>query len=212
MPRGRGRGRVAGRGKARGKAKAGPKARATARRASANERRDARRVALRSLNTLATEVGARAISVKRAKPTQVEGLVRLLQRRVGLGEQHERLRAAVNSWVDNGGEFSVPVEPAPETPEEHAPIARHRPLLAGFRLESKAFMLTYQNEALPEPMQVRTSPFAGRAGGHGQRVRVDQHPADRGTRQGRTQKGGHTASSPPCEGRGVTRTVSPPSG
>ena len=123
------------------KAKARPRARIVA----ANERRDSRRAAVRELNGFAKETGARPVSAKTATAKEIEGLVRVLQRRMQTDEQAARLRATVESWVRHGGSFSVPLENAPDPEAPPAPLEQHRLLLRGFRLESKAFTLTFNS-------------------------------------------------------------------
>ena len=138
-----------GRATTKAKAKAGAKrkARGRARVQKANTRKRARQTALQDINTLAREVGARPVPVKSATCDEVEVLVRVLQRRFATAEQAPRLREPVQVWLSNGGRFSVPLEDA-VAPDLDAPaVARHRLLLPGYRLQSKAFMLTY-NSAL----------------------------------------------------------------
>ena len=131
--------------KAKTKVMAKSKAKARLRILSANGRRDSRRAAVRELNGFAEETGARPVSAKTATAKEIEGLVRVLQRRMQTDEQAARLRATVESWVRHGGSFSVPLENAPDPEAPPAPLEQHRLLLRGFRLESKAFMLTFNS-------------------------------------------------------------------
>ena len=130
--------------------------------ASSNARCRERRQAVTLLNGLATELGLRAIGAK-AAAAQVEALVRLLDKRCQTDGRPERLREAVAKYLDNGGRFSVPLLPAPTATTASAstmpgdadgdappPLARHRLLDEGFRLESKAFMLTYNSRAFAQ--------------------------------------------------------------
>ncbi len=137
---------------------------AAAKRASwnafSNERSLARRSAVKLLNGLAAELGFRQVPLKSAAG-RVEALVRLLEPRCQCGDYPARLATAVADYVGNGGVFSVPVLTAPTaSPADAAedrtdvpggdaggtfPVARHRVLDEGFRLESKAFMLTYNS-------------------------------------------------------------------
>ena len=102
-----------GRGKAKAKAKG--QAKATAARTPAhNQCRDRRRAAVRMLNTYAEEAGALPIAAKTATGEEVECLVRVLQRRMTTDDQAARLRATAETWLRNGGRFSVPLEDALE--------------------------------------------------------------------------------------------------
>ena len=133
---------------AKAKAHAKAKAKARARRvASHNQRRDRRRAAVRELNAFATGVGHRPICAKTATAADVERLVRVLQRRMPTDDQVAQLRAVAEDWQRHGGRFSVPLEDAPDATALAAPISQHRVLLRGFRLESKAFMLTFNSPA-----------------------------------------------------------------
>ena len=111
----------------------------------ANTRKRARQTALLDINVLAREVGARPVLVKCATRDEVESLVRVLQRRFETAEQAPRLREPVQRWLDHGGQFSVPMEEAAAPDLDPPAVARHRLLLPGYRLQSKAFMLTYNN-------------------------------------------------------------------
>lgn len=73
--------------------------------------------------------------------------MRVLQRRMSTEDQAARLRATAEAWVCHGGRFSVPLENAPDAEAPPATIGQHRVLLRGFRLESKAFMLTFNSPA-----------------------------------------------------------------
>ena len=136
--------------RARGKAKAlaaTAKAKAKARTARVlhNQRRDRRRAAVRALNAFAEEAGARPVPAKTATAEDVEQLVRVLQRRMSTEEQAARLRATAEAWVRHGGHFSVPLENAPDPEAPVPPLGQRRLLLRGFRLVSKAFMLTFNS-------------------------------------------------------------------
>jgi hypothetical protein len=129
---------------------------------AANARAKARREAVSSLNRLAQDVGVKSIKVK-ADSAAVEKHVRLLDGRCQSGDLPARLRAAVEAYVSNGGRFSVPVSLLP--PDDAADgsdaadcgdggedgplscLSRHRVLDDGFRLESKAFMVTYNSRS-----------------------------------------------------------------
>ena len=107
--------RISGKAKARGKALAAGKAKAkafAAERLAHNRRRDQCRAAVRELNAFAAQVGANPVPAKSASAEQVEGLVRVLQRRMVSAEQAARLRATTETWLRHGGRFSVPLEDA----------------------------------------------------------------------------------------------------
>ena len=126
--------------KARSRARA--KARPAQRVANGNDRRGRRREAVRALNGLCSEVGLghAVVDAKAAESAAVESLVRLLERRDLSGGRLDRLRAAAKAFLDNGGVFAAEVATEANT----APVVlRHKVLALGFKLKSKAFMLTY---------------------------------------------------------------------
>ena len=116
-----------------------------ARVATSNARRDRRREACRALNQLANElgVGHAGLDAKEASGSEVERLIRLLERRVREDGPLERLRGAAKAFADNGGELSAEVvsEEASLSPF----VPKHRVLASFFKLKSKAFMLTYNS-------------------------------------------------------------------
>ena len=79
--------------------------------ATSNARRDRRREACRALNQLANElgVGHAGLDAKEASGSEVERLIRLLERRVRKDGPLERLRGAAKAFADNGGELSAEV-------------------------------------------------------------------------------------------------------
>ena len=107
--------------------------------------------------------GFKRICAKTAAPG-VEALAGLLEPRCQTEDLPARLRAAVVSYVDNGGVLSMPVLAAPVAGDEPAaeceagdagcdaptPVLRHRLLEQGFRLNSKAFMLRFNYCAFTE--------------------------------------------------------------
>ena len=113
------------------------------------QRRGARRAALAGLNTLAEEVGAaRAqVDVKTASAEQVEHTIRILEPRCPGPPLSTRLRTLVEQWVANGGTLQVELAPPPDL-DSPAVLPRHKVLAPEFRLQSKAFMLTYNSRAL----------------------------------------------------------------
>jgi hypothetical protein len=147
------------------KAKSNAKAKAKTKTApkwstNGNARSMLRRKALGSLNKLAEEIGATTISAKTAKAKRVEKLIKVLQRRLAAPTDVERLREAALSWVANGGRLegklliaptSCTGDDAPDVEEATegtlAFVPRHKVLVSGFRLRSRAFMLTYNSKA-----------------------------------------------------------------
>ena len=142
-PRGNGRAGARARGRAGGRAQGQPLRDAAA---VSNARKAQRKAAVHELNVMAAEVGLRSASVKRLRAAEVEQLARALQRRMRRAVEAARLRRTLAAWVANGGTLSVPVLDAedPET-QPRSPLDGHRVLGRGFRLESKAFMLTYNS-------------------------------------------------------------------
>ena len=137
--------------------------------AVSNARKAQRKAAVHELNVMAAEVGLRSASVKRLRAAEVEQLARALQRRMRRAVEAARLRRTLAAWVANGGTLSVPVLDAedPET-QPRSPLDGHRVLGRGFRLESKAFMLTYNSGhftpgAWPD-FETFTADLAGRLG------------------------------------------------
>jgi hypothetical protein len=111
---------------------------------------------VRDLNTLATKYGLSTIPVKTiGRPCQK--LIQRLQTRCSDGATTALLRDAARRWQANGGFLdAVIIDPEPlaggsdfECEEEGAPfvLPRHKVLQASFRLESKAFMLTYNSKS-----------------------------------------------------------------
>jgi len=86
----------------RAKAKAKAKAKARAQRAAqveaSNERRDRRVAAVRELNRLAAEVGAKPVNRHRPTAAKVETLVRVLQRR----SPHQKNKSAYDTASPGG--------------------------------------------------------------------------------------------------------------
>ena len=141
--------------KARRVRRPAPKPKAKAWVQTSNARQRERRTALALLNELADDVGVRKIRAK-SKAVAVEQFVRILEKRCHTDDRHERLRAAVELYTENGGVFSVPLETAPDIPSytdmqedgecsDIPHVQQHRVLQAGFRIKSKAFMLTFNS-------------------------------------------------------------------
>ena len=126
---------------------------------ASNARTLRRRGAVRLLNGLAEELGAKPVKLK-APSIAVEALVRVLDPRCQTDGFPARLRSAVTKYLDNGGKFSAPLLPATAAAaatvegtmcdtdgDAPPPLTRHRLLEDGFRLESKAFTLTYNSRS-----------------------------------------------------------------
>ena len=129
--------------KASGKASAKAKAQAKALLVK-NARRDRRRAACKSLNELAGKLHvsvSNQVDAKNASATDVEDLVKLLEKRVQTEADVASLRSSVEVYLANGGLFKAPLL----DPDEVLPakVGGHRVLRPGFELKSKAFMLTY---------------------------------------------------------------------
>ena len=109
-------------------------AQAKAARRRLNEKRDGRRAALSDLNALAEEVGAAVAQVdaRAAPPEQVERTVHFLEGRCQQPALAARLRAAVQKWVDNGGQLQGRLTPAPDLSSLPA-LFKHRVLQPEFR-------------------------------------------------------------------------------
>ena len=114
--------------------------------AEKNTRRHARRAACRSLNELARKLHVSAsnlVDAKNAAATEVEDLVKLVEKRVQTDADVASLRSVVETYVANGGVFKAPLlDPEDVLP---AKVGGHRILKPGFELKSKAFMLTYNS-------------------------------------------------------------------
>ena len=129
-------------GKARGKA--------AARRASltvSNERLSTRREAVRTLNAMVRELELpdTALLPRRTFDNEaVEKLVKTLERRCTSDAQTDRVRAVAQKWQRNGGRFSAEVVEVCDTPI----LPKHRILKPYFRLQSKAFMLTFNGRSI----------------------------------------------------------------
>ena len=111
-------------------------------------RQTQRRTALTVLNTLGTEVSLASapLHVKTAKSADVERYILLLETRCLIGDLPGRLRAAVEQWSKHGGHLSRQIVPEPvQPPNDTSQLQGHRVLQRGFRLQSRAFMLTYNN-------------------------------------------------------------------
>ena len=106
-----------------------------------NAKRDARRAALLVLNEIADEVGAGAAQLdpRSASAACVEQAIHVLEPRCQQPALAARLRAAVRSWVDNGGRLQATLAEPPDLSTASA-LPKHRVLQPEFRLQSRAFM------------------------------------------------------------------------
>ena len=110
-----------------------------------NERQTQRRNAVGVLNSLAGELNVQKVPVK-SGAERVQTLIRELDRRCADSDTSARLRAVLDVYHQNGGALPAKLRqvPAPDsTPPSQVQLQRHRVLDEGFRLQSKAFMLTY---------------------------------------------------------------------
>ena len=146
---GRGRSELARGGKGRGRGGRGRGRLARNAVLKSNARKAARKAALRQLNDLAEELGLNPVSLKRARAAEVEQLARSLQMRQLSADHAARLRASLAAWVANGGRLSAEVLDVDDPDAQpQRPLDGHRVLARGYRLESKAFMLTYNSELI----------------------------------------------------------------
>ena len=115
-----------------------------------NSRKRARKDAIVDLNSIAVEIGATPI--RTSSPwRRVQKLITSLQSRLGDGALAERLRDAALAWQASGGHLQghvVTAAPADmDSMEADHPddpvIPRHKVLLPHFRIQSHAFMCTY---------------------------------------------------------------------
>ena len=113
--------------------RASAKAKAKAKQKVKNDKRDARRSAVKNLNTLAKERGAASAQVdpKTATGGEVEGLIRLLESRCSETSLQQRLRAAADKFKSNGGTLLADLAPAPDLNSPPA-VAKHRVLMPDF--------------------------------------------------------------------------------
>ena len=100
-----------------------------------NSRRDLRRGACKSLNELAQKLHVsdfNLVDARNAAATDVEDLVKILEKRAQTDADVASLRSAVETYVANGGVFSAPLL----DPDEVLPakVGGHRILRPGFQL------------------------------------------------------------------------------
>ena len=120
-----------------------------ARAARSNSRQALRRAAVSELNTLASELGVQPMPVKGSRE-RVGTLVRDLDRACGDESTAVRVRAAANRYLSNGGVLPAKLRPECSDAGDPAPgyqLQRHRVLEEGFRLQAKAFMMTFNSRA-----------------------------------------------------------------
>ena len=153
--------------KASSKAKAAPKARSKAT-AARTPRGKARRVAraakvhrlllrrqaVKELNALAEGVGVPRIRCKTTDSETVERLVLKLQERCTEDALRRRLSAALKAWVSNGARLTCEIEEIcivndtdAGMEDDDVPILEmHEVLKKGYKLKSRAFMMTYHSK------------------------------------------------------------------
>ena len=116
-----------------------------------NERKRAREEAVKSLNDMAVDFGLQKVPVK-STWLRVQQLIRKVQA-CGLDSSAAaRLHGAAEQWIVNGGRLQGTLVPLPlvnaaQTAAEPPAVPRHRVLEASFRIQSHAFMLTYNSAA-----------------------------------------------------------------
>ena len=94
-----------------------------------NNKRQLRRQAAQALAKLATDLHVpRSIDAKDPRAEDVEGLVRLLERRVQTPAHRQQLFAAAKQWEDNGGGLSAAV--LQDAMDRPCVVHRHRVLHA----------------------------------------------------------------------------------
>ena len=166
-----------GRGVAKGKATAKAKA-APAWSTQGNRRKREREAALGALNLLAQDVGVHTLPTKTVGP-KVQKLIKKLEARIGDDVQAGLLHSAATQWQVNGGRLDAHLAPlAPPSPppaaaqpalgaQPHevdyallpAVIPRHKILTTGYKVHSKAFMVTYNDRAFTPEVWPRFRTF-----------------------------------------------------
>ena len=118
-------------------------------------RQGRRRAALLRLNTLAEELQLEVdpLNSKETRAAVITRRIRLLEPRCQHGDFPRRLRAAVEAWRNNGGKLTREVLPQPSDPADSPDcvdggsdvptLPSHKVLASGFRLKSRAFMMTF---------------------------------------------------------------------
>ena len=119
-----------------------------------NENRARRRAAINSLNELVSELDLPLPALDRdavEKTSAMAKILRALAKRCTEGDQATRFGTAVRSWVSSGGQLpdGMSLRQADEGLDIEEPTAvlvpRHRVLKMNFRLQSTAFMMTYNS-------------------------------------------------------------------
>ena len=140
--------------------------------ATSNTRSLHRRAALRELNALVDvlELTINRLDIRAPDTKLLEKFLRLLNRRCTDEPLHSRFADAVSKWVDNGGVLPESMslvraggttladedgQPAHANGEEVPVVARHKVLKSGFRLKSKAFMMTHNSREFTRSMWPR---------------------------------------------------------
>ena len=119
-----------------------------------NQRSQERRKNVSTLNALAKTYSLRVkiSNIGNAKPKSVERLIKTLQLHCWVDSEREEIRAAAEMYVKNGGKIDGNILPQDSAPASQpasgcSPVAvpRHKILVTGYRLQSHAFMPTYNN-------------------------------------------------------------------
>ena len=109
------------------------------------------------MNEIAFGVGVSAIPIK-SPWWKVQKLITTLQGRLIDDETTEALQISAKMWSDNGGHLQGELVTAPAEPtsgndddvDDGSPVPKHRVLLPFFKIESHAFMGTYNSQAFTE--------------------------------------------------------------
>ena len=107
--------------------------------------------AIQKLNGIAAQVGLDKLPVKTAWKA-VQRLIKKVQARTTDAPTTARLFDTAKEWVDNWGHLDGTLAPPPPQGSKAPPgddatlVPKHRVLLPNFRLQSRAFMVTYNSK------------------------------------------------------------------
>ena len=129
--------------------------------------------AIQKLNGIAAQVGLDKLPVKTASKA-VQRLIKKVQARTTDAPTTARLFDTAKEWVDNGGHLDGTLAPPPPQGSKAPPgddatlVPKHRVLLPNFRLQSRAFMVTYNSKKFTKetwcPLRAFTQTTAQRLG------------------------------------------------
>jgi len=96
-----------------------------------------------------------------SRAAAVDRMVLLLKTRCVDDVRGPLLRAAAEKWLANGGTLTDPLLPLPDPADVGGPalVPAHRLLEPGFRLEARAFMLTYNSASFTVATWLLFLPF-----------------------------------------------------